>query len=80
MTSSHEQHQYEQENGGYDPDWENEPTGSCEECGCDVFDGDDYCAICDFKINACPNCHGVGKDLSRLFDCESCDGTGKVEL
>lgn len=79
MTSHHEQHQYELENGNYDPDWENEPTGSCEECGVDVFDGDEYCFTCDYKINVCHECNGRGKDMSDLFECTSCDGTGRVD-
>lgn len=26
-----------------------EPTGSCEECGIDVFEGDMFCEQCDYR-------------------------------
>lgn len=36
----------------YPPDDDEEPTGSCENCNTDVFDGSDLCDQCAFAIKA----------------------------
>lgn len=30
-----------------------EPTGSCDMCGCNVYDFDDLCDQCDWMVSQC---------------------------
>jgi hypothetical protein len=32
-------------------DHDNEPTGSCDHCGCDVWDNADLCDECEFRVD-----------------------------
>lgn len=34
-----------------DDDYDDEPTGSCDECGCNVYDGEDYCEQCEWWLS-----------------------------